>query len=643
MANNGSIQTNQYNTGAVSLGIALDWNIVSPDSVNSTSYVYYKVYTVGSGTNWITCAPINANLDGKNVYSLAATSRTNLRVGTVLKEGYITVQHNSEGVKTGMTASIEAAIYSSAVNCRANGQWDLDTIPRASDFNLSGNEIGKDVVVAIKRNSTAFSHKVVYKFGNRTVTVTTSAGDSCVIATPMDLCSEIPTATSDLMSVEVTTYSGSTQIGNMVSKQITLAVPESVKPTINSIVLSGVKLFKEMYLNSYSMVNIKSTFNGVYGSTIKKVDITGSQLNYSTTGINIPSVDINSDYLKAGTHSYFITVTDTRGRSVQKESSTINVVDYSKPTIEASIQRCIMNASSQYVDDDVDGTILKITPKYKFSELSGQNSLTIKKAVSNNLVVNLASSGTAVYLGSNGSFSTDQTYIVTFTLVDEVGLQSNLDVAVDKGQVIISFHQSGEGVGIGEVAEQGQLRTKWPIYVAGKKLEFNINSIYPIGSIYITVNAANPSTLFPGTTWSAFAQGRTLIGVGTNSYGVSYPSVNALYGAEKHAHAGPSHTHTGPSHTHTLGAGYAMLNIGNGVATMWFNTKTAPARWSENEKANIATAKTPSLETSARAIALGGNTDTSGTAATGYAGTGATTDTDSKQPSITVYMWQRIA
>lgn len=45
-----------------------------------------------------------------------------------------------------------------------------------------------------------------------------------------------------------------------------------------------------------------------------------------------------------------------------------------------------------------------------------------------------------------------------------------------------------------------------------------LNSIYPVGSVYISLTSANPGTYLKGI-WEQFAQGRTLIGVGSGSDG----------------------------------------------------------------------------------------------------------------------------
>lgn len=42
-----------------------------------------------------------------------------------------------------------------------------------------------------------------------------------------------------------------------------------------------------------------------------------------------------------------------------------------------------------------------------------------------------------------------------------------------------------------------------------------LNAIYPIGSIYMSVNNLNPSTIFGGV-WEQMAKGRTLVGVDSN-------------------------------------------------------------------------------------------------------------------------------
>nr|DAG69817.1 MAG TPA: Baseplate wedge protein [Caudoviricetes sp.] len=62
-----------------------------------------------------------------------------------------------------------------------------------------------------------------------------------------------------------------------------------------------------------------------------------------------------------------------------------------------------------------------------------------------------------------------------------------------------------------------------------------LDSIYPVGSVYISLTSANPGDYLKGT-WEQFAQGRTLIGVGEGSDGTNTQSfaVNDTGGEYKH-------------------------------------------------------------------------------------------------------------
>lgn len=62
-----------------------------------------------------------------------------------------------------------------------------------------------------------------------------------------------------------------------------------------------------------------------------------------------------------------------------------------------------------------------------------------------------------------------------------------------------------------------------------------LDSIYPVGSVYISLTDTNPGTYLKGT-WEQFAQGRTLVGVGSGSDGENTQSfsVNDTGGEYKH-------------------------------------------------------------------------------------------------------------
>ena len=72
-----------------------------------------------------------------------------------------------------------------------------------------------------------------------------------------------------------------------------------------------------------------------------------------------------------------------------------------------------------------------------------------------------------------------------------------------------------------------------------------VNFIYPVGSIYISINSTNPNTYYAGTTWVAFGAGRTLVGL--NSGDSDFNSAEETGGAKTHTLTVaqmPAHTHT---------------------------------------------------------------------------------------------------
>lgn len=68
-----------------------------------------------------------------------------------------------------------------------------------------------------------------------------------------------------------------------------------------------------------------------------------------------------------------------------------------------------------------------------------------------------------------------------------------------------------------------------------KLINTTLDSIYPIGSVYISLTDTNPGTYLKGT-WEQFAQGRTLVGVGEGSDGKNTQTfnVNDTGGEYKH-------------------------------------------------------------------------------------------------------------
>ena len=149
------------------------------------------------------------------------------------------------------------------------------------------------------------------------------------------------------------------------------------------------------------------------------------------------------------------------------------------------------------------------------------------------------------------------------------------------------------------------------------------NKLYPVGSIYISVNATNPAELFGGT-WEQIKD-RFLLAAG-NTYAAGSTggeATHTLSAAEM------------PSHTHTV-------RLWNPAGAM------GPAKWASKETYGAtletspygATAPTPfTWNNSTPMVADNGNGDPAGN--TDFSGGGK--QHNNMPPYLAVYMWKRIA
>ena len=102
-----------------------------------------------------------------------------------------------------------------------------------------------------------------------------------------------------------------------------------------------------------------------------------------------------------------------------------------------------------------------------------------------------------------------------------------------------------------------------------------IANAYPVGSIYMNAtNATNPGTLLGFGTWSAFGEGRVLIGI--DSSDTDFDTAEETGGSKTHTLTEaqlPSHRHTIGSNDSTAGFGGAAGNqefvqdAGSGIGT----------------------------------------------------------------------------
>lgn len=165
-----------------------------------------------------------------------------------------------------------------------------------------------------------------------------------------------------------------------------------------------------------------------------------------------------------------------------------------------------------------------------------------------------------------------------------------------------------------------------------------LKKIYPIGSIYMSVNNTNPSDLFGGT-WAAWGAGRVPIGV--NASDSDFNAVEKTGGSKT---ANISHTHTIASHNHGGNTGSHVLTV-NEIPAHNHDWKYASSAQSGSSTWGSAGVGASGSANDVIGNTGGGKGHTHTISASGQQTTNSAGSTSLSllQPYITCYMWKRTA
>lgn len=330
-------------------------------------------------------------------------------------------------------------------------------------------------------------------------------------------------------------------------------------------------------------------------AAVKKASISQYIMSNGGTSYNTPSGTING----VQNNSFAFTVKDSRG-NVTSQTLTRTMINYVKLTADLSVKMTVageatLKCTGNYFDGSFGSQSNTLTFKYRYKELNG--------SYGNWVTATPSKSGNTYSISPTISgLDYRKKYVFQFNVVDKL---MNINSAEISARALPVFDWSEE-----------DFNFNVPVtFSGGVNTSFLLNAIYPVGSIYMSVNNISPETLFGGT-WEQL-QNRFLVGAGD------------IYTA---GNTGGAATH---EHLYKVGfRPYYGALIGNDSdAIMLYNYQNNS--WSSG----IKDSSIPESNIINRGLTASHNE----TGATKYSVEAHTNNASNIPPYLAVYMWKRTA
>lgn len=471
-----------YNTpiqGTSAYHLRIGYKVLEQNQEANTSHISYKLEIVHSDTSQR--AFFNNVGDASTWFKVLGTTMAEnksfkydfRRQSKILAlEGGAIIYHRPSGVaNVELQAYFDPALDGTGAPLKATTATVLVELPklpgRAREFTLEKStvDIGQHFTVKVTNPTEGYSYRCEIVHDNKSYPLSATTHTSFNIGTSNDLLNRLADRTSAPVTVRMTTISGGKELGTT-SKQATVTVPASLRPSIKSVKVQNstsahVAFFNSSvhFLGEQSTAKIQITPNSeTHGARVVEYEArVVDRHTKRATGTNAILSFKPFDFHRGGLKTYHIEgrIKDSRGRySDWVESEALYAIEYKSPRLE-----------SIKVTREGSGTNAIVSRSYEVVELdigegplnSAELTFYTRGVRADNWTKNAGAGSRSFELKNSeallsGTFLATEGYEIKAVLKDHF---SEVSTIVVLGTEAVPLDISKDGIGVGKMHEQG--------------------------------------------------------------------------------------------------------------------------------------------------------------------------------------------